>query len=193
MIGSFMTTPSKFPSLLIIKLQSRYRQFWGKFINFHNKSYSIYFCHHTILLKFLLQSCFYRSHRVRRAGGLAEAGVVLSIFIDFHFSFFSYGNTFFQLISIELFSFCSTYTFVFLSASAVCVCYCVSFYFPKKNNAKRIFRTTGWHVSTLCGNHYRHLSVGDFHFHVCLCDNLHIWWHRMIRRSLDTLRWLINY
>lgn len=127
---------------------------------------------------FLLQSCFYRS-------ALADCweGVVLSIFIDFQFSFllasFSrMGNTFFQLNSIELLSLPRHSLFrrrrarrYALSTSPVCRCYCASYYF---RNKKTRIQDDG-------GDMFRHYvaitidAQGVRETHVCLYDNLHIW------------------
>lgn len=83
-----MTTSSNFPSLLIINLRSRYRWFRGKFINFHNKSFSIFF----VIIHFYIEisaSVRFLSFASRSSRGTGFAGEGESCFIHiYRFSFF---------------------------------------------------------------------------------------------------------
>lgn len=145
------------------------------------KAFNIFVIVQFIEKYFLLQSCFYRS---RSALADCWEGVVLSIFIDFQFSFllasFSrMGNTFFQLNSIELLSLPlapplslsptprSSVCFIDIASLPLLLCFVL---FPKKNSN-----------SGRRGDMFRHYvaitidAKGVGETHVCLYDNLHIW------------------
>lgn len=147
-----------------MKSEQRYRHFK------ENLSISIikafqYFCHHW---NFCFSHVFYRSRLSRGPGrrwGVRSGWELfypyLSIFI---FHSFPYGK---HILPID-FNWTSLflvhlYRFVLLSASTVycwCCCCCCFILYPKKKKWEKCIQDdVGWHVSTLCGNHYRHSSV----------------------------------
>lgn len=212
--------------LVIINLKQHYGGWIGKFINFHDKSFQFFFS-----IEISISVIFFNGGKSRalsgergvRKGGWMR-GEKVSCFIHiYRFSFFTFltarlGNTFFQLISIELFLnvcvcvcqclcmyVCAVHVHVcsiFYRRRLFVVVFCVLFYScfstppspppfgpvsikTKKNEncfRESIFRTIWGDMYW----HYVAFAIDEQsvrHFHVCLCDNLHIWPHRMICRS----------
>lgn len=167
-----MTRLSVFEESLFAMNFKRYRRRFHK----ENSSISIfpYFCHHTFLLKISASVMFLSLALVARGW---EGSCFIHIYrFSLAFSFFVWETHFSNWFRLN-FSLSPTRMLYRHRQFAAVV---VLFPKQKKMDSGRwgdMFR----HYVAI----YRHSSVGSFH--VCSCDNLHIWPHRMICRTLYAL------